>query len=233
MKRQAEAAKDADEDTVTVYNSPPDWAPRQWIRAFLDPHLPGVQVPVSHLGKCDGDQTIPDHILPRFWGNPKNNFQVMTSVPEYLRGYWTKEHQTQQWKGDGEGDIRTQEGRLKAIIQGYTYAASQRMTTYEFKAPDCLNHGLSPLNDEVEEYLVPPMVDHASALLGDFVALYEEREVNRRRIAQLNQQATEAKNHRDAETNILRAQLAGARKEVEWGFQQQERLEDTVKEICS
>ncbi len=215
MKQQAEAAGGADGDTVTIYKSPPDWAPRQRARAFLDPHLPGVQVPVSQLGKCDGDQAIPDHTLPRFRGNPKNNFQVMTSIPEYLRGYWTKEHQSPQWKGDGEGDIRTQESRLKAIIQGYTYAASQRMTTYEFKAPDGLNHGLSMLNDEVEEYLVPLMVDHASALLGDFVALYQEREVNRRKTGQLSQQAMEAKDHWDAETNILRAQLAGAQKELE------------------
>ncbi len=107
------------------------------------------------------------------------------------------------------------------------------MTTYEFKAPDGLNHGLSLLYDEVEEYLVLPMVDHASALLGDFVALYQEREVNQRRIAQLNQQAMEAKNYRDAETNILRAQLAGARKEIEWGFQKRERLDDVVKETRS
>ena len=164
-------------------------------------------------------------------GNPKNNFQVMTPVPEYLRGYWTKEHQSPQWKGDGKGDIRTQEGRLKAIIQGYTYAASQSMTTYEFKTPDGLNHGLSLLFNEVEKYLVPPMVDHASALLGDFVELYQERDVNRRKLAQLNQQAMEAKNYRDAETNILRAQLAGAQKEVERSFQQRERLGDTVREI--
>ncbi len=233
MKQQAEAAGGADGNTVTIYKSPPDWAPRQRIRAFLDPHLPGVQVPVSQSWRGDSDQAIPDHTLPRFRGNLKNNFQVMTPVAEYLCGYWTKEHQSPRWKGDGEGDIRTQERRLKEIIHGYAYAASRSMTTYEFKAPDGLNHGLSLLYNEVEKYLVPPMVDHASALLGDFVALYQEREVNRRRIAQLNQQAMEAKNHRDAETNILRAQLAGARKEIEWGFQQRERLEDTVKEIRS
>ncbi len=92
MKQQAEAAKSTDGDTVTIYNSPPDWAPRQRTRAFLDPHLPGVQVPVSQSGRCDGDQPIPDHTLPRFRGNPKSNFHVMTPVPEYLREYWTKEH---------------------------------------------------------------------------------------------------------------------------------------------
>ncbi len=65
------------------------------------------------------------------------------------------------------------------------------------------------------------------------MVLYQEREFHRRRLAQLDQQVMEAKNHRDAETNILRAQLAGARKEIEWGFQQQERFEDLVKETRS
>ena len=148
-------------------------------------------------------------------------------------GTGRKNTRAPQWKGDGKGDIRTQEGRLKEIIHGYAAAAAKTMTTYEFKAPNCLNHGLSLLYEEVEEYMVPPMSDHASALLGDFMALYQEREVNRGRIAQLDQQAMEAKNYRDAETNILRAQLAGACKEIEWGFQQQERLEDMVKETRS
>ncbi len=138
-----------------------------------------------------------------------------------------------RWKEDGKGDIRTHEGHLKEIIHGYAYAASQRVTTYEFKAPNGLNHGLSLLYDEVEKYLVPPMVDHASALLGDFMTFYQEREVNRRRLAQLDQQALEAKDQRDAETTILRAQLAGARKEIEWSHQLRERLEDRLKETKS
>ncbi len=233
MKQQAEAARGADLDTLTVYRSPPEWAPHQQIRASLDPHLPGEQVPVGQSVKYDDGQAIPDHTLPRFRGNPKSNFQVMTPVLEHLRGYWTQEHQSPRWKGDGKGDIRTQEGRLKEIIHGYAYAVSQRVTTYEFKAPDGLNHGLSLLYDEVEKYLVPPMVDHASALLGDFMTLYQEREVNRRRLAQLDQQALEAKDQRDAETTILRAQLAGARKEIEWGHQLRERLEDRLKETKS
>ncbi len=107
------------------------------------------------------------------------------------------------------------------------------MTTYKYRAPNCLNHGLSLLYKEVEEYMVPPMLEHASALLGDFMALYQEHEVHRRRLAQLDQQAMEAKNYRDAETNILWAQLAEARKEIEWGFQQRERLEDMMKETPS
>ncbi len=40
MKQQAEAAGGADGYTITIYKTPPDWAPRQRVRAFLDPHLP-------------------------------------------------------------------------------------------------------------------------------------------------------------------------------------------------
>ncbi len=192
-----------------------------------------MQVPADQSGKYDDDQAIPDHTLPRFQGNPKSNFQVMSPVPEYLRGYWMKEHQSPRWEGDGKGDIRTQEGRLKEIIHGYAAAAARSVTTYEYKAPNGLNHGLSLLYKEVEQYLVPPMLKYASALLGDFIVLYQEREFHRRRLAQLDQQAMEAKNQTDAETNILRAQLAGARKEIEWGHQLRERLEDRLKETSS
>ncbi len=230
MKQQTEAARGTDGNTVTIYSSPPDWAPHQQVRAFLDPHLPGVQVPVDQSGKYDDDQAIPDHTLPRFRGNPKSNFQVMSPVPEYLRGYWTEEHESLQWEGDGKGDIRTQEGRLREIIHGYATVAARSMTTYEYKAPDGLNHGLALLYKEVEKYMVPPMLEHASDLLGDFMVLYQEREFHHRRLAQLDQQAMEAKNHTDAETNILRAQLAGAHKEIEWGHQLRERLEERLKE---
>ena len=108
-------------------------------------------MPADQSGKYDDDQAIPDHALPRFRGNPKSNFQVMSPVPEYLRGYWTKEHQSPRWEGDSKGDIRTQEGRLKEIIQGYTALAARCVTTYEYKAPNSLNHGLSLLHDEVEK----------------------------------------------------------------------------------
>ncbi len=59
----------------------------------------------------------------------------MSPVPEYLRGYWMKEHQSPRWEGDGKGDIRTQECRLKEIIHGYATAAARNITTYEYKAP--------------------------------------------------------------------------------------------------
>ncbi len=70
------------------------------IRLFLTTEYP--RVPADQSGKCDDDQAIPDHALLRFQGNPKSNFQVMLPVPEYLRGYWTKEHQSPRLEGDGK-----------------------------------------------------------------------------------------------------------------------------------
>ncbi len=165
IKQQAEAAEEAGADTITIYSPPPDWTPRQQIRAFLGPPLPGVQVPADQAWKYEGNQAIPDHALPRFQGNPKSNLQVMSPVPEYLHGYWTKEHQSTHWESNGKGDIRTQEGRLKEIIQGYATLAAHCVTTYEYKAPNGLNHGLSLLHDEVEKYVVPLMVKYAFTLL--------------------------------------------------------------------
>ncbi len=130
----------------------------------------------EHSWDYDDDQAIPDYALPRFQGNPKNNYQVMSPVPEYLRGYWMKAHQSPRWEGDGKGDIRSQEGRLQEIIKGYAALATRCMTTYEYKAPSGLNHGLSMLHDEITQYIVPPMVIHASALLGDFVVLCQKRQ---------------------------------------------------------
>ena len=218
MKQQAEAAGGADTETLTIYCPPQGLSLRQQMRAYLDPHLPGIEVPADQSWKYEDDQAIPDHTLPRFLGNPKNNFQVMSPVPEYLHGYWTKEHQSPRWEGDGKGDIRTQESRLRAIITGYAARAVRCMTTYEYQAPGGLNHGLPMLYDEVEQYLAPPMVKHASALLGDFMVLYQEREFHRRRLGQLEQQALGTQNQNDAETQVLRAQLSGARKEVERAY---------------
>ncbi len=73
----------------------------------------------------------------------------MSPVPEYLRGYWTQEHQSPRWEGDGKGDIRTQERRLQEIIKGYAALAARCMTTYEYKALGGLNHGLPMLHDVI------------------------------------------------------------------------------------
>ncbi len=88
----------------------------------------------------------------------------MSPVPENLRGYWTQAHQSPRWEGDGKGDIQTQECRLQNVIKGYAALATRCMTTYEYRAPGGLNHGLSMLHDEIDQYMVPPMVEQASAL---------------------------------------------------------------------
>ncbi len=157
----------------------------------------------------ENGRSIPDHALPRFQGNPVDNFNVNSPVPENLRGYWTKEHQSPRWEGDTNGDIWTQENRLWKVITGYAARATRFMTTYEYQAPHGLNHGLSHFYDEVTEYLVPPMVEDASALLGDFVTLYQEREVHKKKLAHLEQQTRMTQSETDIETNILRAQMAG------------------------
>ena len=62
---------------------------------------------------------------------------------------------------------------------------------------------MSSLYDEITEYLVPSIVDDASALLGDFVTLYQERGVHQKRLTHLEQQALKTQNETDIETNIL------------------------------
>ncbi len=103
MQQQAETAGEKGAGTVTIYSPPSGWTPRQQLRAFLDPQLPGVQVPADQAWKYEDDQAIPDHALPRFRGNPKSHFPVMSPVPEYLRGYWTKEHQSPVGKATVRG----------------------------------------------------------------------------------------------------------------------------------
>ncbi len=79
--------------------------------------------------------------------------------------------------------------------------------------------------------MVPPMVESASALLGDFVTLYQEREFHRKRLVQLEQQALEAQSVTDVETNILRDQMLGLRQEVERAHQVKERLEERLQAV--
>ncbi len=47
------------------------------------------------------------------------------------------------------------------------------MTTYEYRAPRGLNHGLAILHEEMSYYLVLPMLEDAAELLGEFTAMTE------------------------------------------------------------
>ncbi len=226
MQQQAVAAEGTREE-VTLFCPPLNLEPRQQLRALLDDSLPGVQVPVVHPTGHEDGQPIPDHTLPRFQGNPADNFNVLSPVPDYLRSYWTKMHQSPRWRGDGDGDIRTQENRLQKVITGYAAQVTHFMTTYEYRAPHGLNHGLSSLYDEGAEYLVPTMVE------GDFVTLYQEREVHRKQLAHLEQQALKTQSETDIETNILRAQMAGLHQGVKRAHQEKEQLEEQVRMVSA
>ncbi len=225
MQRQAAVTEGTRED-VTLYCPSRNLEPRQLLSAHLDAQLPGIGVPVVRPAGYKEGQPIPDHALPRFQGNPADNFNVMSLVPDYLCGYWTQEHQSPRWEGDTKGDIQTQENRLRKVITGYAARTTQVIMTYEFQAPHGLNHGLAHLYDEVTECLVPPMLEDASALLGDFVALYQQREVHKRRQAHLEQQARMTQSEADIEANILRAQMAGLRQGAERAHQEKERLQE-------
>ncbi len=107
------------------------------------------------------------------------------------------------------------------------------MTTFEYRGPGGLNHGLSALHDEITTYMVPPMVEAASAHLEDFVALYKEREFHRKRLTQLEQQALQTQSETDIQTNILRVQMLGLHQRVEQAHQAKERLEEQVQTISA
>ncbi len=56
---------------------------------------------------------------------------------------------------------------------GYAARAVRHMTTYEYRMPCGLNHGLAILHEEMSHCLVPPMLEDAAELLGDFTAMTE------------------------------------------------------------
>ncbi len=89
------------------------------------------------------------------------------------------------------------------------------------------------LHGEINKYMVPPMVEHASALLGDFVILYQEPEFHQRRLAQLEQQALETQDATDAEINVLLAQMLGLRQGMERAHQDKERLQEQVQAVSA
>ncbi len=56
---------------------------------------------------------------------------------------------------------------------GYAARTVRHMTTYEYRAPRGLNHRLAILHEEMSHYLVPPVLEDAAELLGDFMAMTE------------------------------------------------------------
>ena len=88
------------------------------------------------------------------------------------------------------------------------------MTTYEYRALRGLNHGLAILHEEMSHYLVPPMLEDAAGLLGDFTAMTEALSACRVQIcAHENQSAHSRQEARNAA--YLRAEEEAEQVEAE------------------
>ena len=104
---------------------------------------------------------------------------------------------------------------------GYAARAVRHMTTYEYRAPRGLNHGLSILHEEMSHYLVPPMLEDAAEILGDFIAMREALSACRVQIrahenqsAHSRQEARNAAYLRDKEEVRLKRELNEARAQL-------------------
>ena len=170
MARRA-AATQGKKEEITLYCPPRNWDRKHRIRAHLDARFPGTRVQIVRPANYPEGQPVPVHALPRFQGNPLDNFNVCGPIPEWLRGYWTTANQSPSWRGESTNDIFRQEIRLRNIIMGYAARAVWHMTTYEYRAPCRLNHGLAIPHEEMSHYPVPPMLEDAAGLLGDFTAM--------------------------------------------------------------
>ncbi len=144
MARRA-AATPGKKEEITLYCPPRNWDPKHRMRAHLDARFPGTRVQIVRPADYPEGQPVPVHALPRFQGNPLNNFNMCGPIPEWLRGYWTMANQSPSWRGESTNDIFRQETRLRNIITGYAACAVRHMTTYEYRALRALNHGLAIL----------------------------------------------------------------------------------------
>ncbi len=167
------AATTGKKEEITFYCPPRSWDPKHRMRAHLDARFPGTRVQIVRPAEYPEGQPVPVQALPHFQGNPLDNFNVCGPVPEWLRGYWTTANKSPGLRGESTNDIFRQETRLRNIIMIYAAHAVRHMTTYEYRMPRGLNHGLAILHEEMSHYLVPPMLEDATALLGDFTAMTE------------------------------------------------------------
>ncbi len=220
MARRA-AATAGKKEEMTLYCPPRNWDPKHRMRAHIDIKFPGTKVQIVRPVDYPEGHPVPVHALPRFQGNPLDNFNVCGPVPEWLRGYWTTASRSPGWRGESTNDIFRQETRLRNIIMGYAAPAVRHVTTYEYRAPCGLNHGLAVLHDEMSHYLVPPMLEDAAALLRDFIAMKEalsayqvQIRAHKNQSAHSRQEARNAAFLRDEEDARLRRELNEARTEL-------------------
>ncbi len=170
MARMA-AATEVTTEEIALYCPPRTWGPKHRMRAHLDPKFPGTGVTIIRPTEYPQGRPIPVHALPRFQGNPLDNYNVCVSIPEWLRGYWTVAHQSPSRCGVINQDIFCQETRLRNLIMGYAACAVRGMTTYEYHAPGGLNHGLAIIHEGMSRYLTPPMLEDMAKRLGDWPCL--------------------------------------------------------------
>ena len=118
---------------------------------------------------------------------------------------------------------------------GYAARAVRHMTTYEYRAPRGLNHGLAILHEEMSHYLVPPMLENAAKLLGDFTAMMEALSACRVQIrahenqsAHSRQEARNASYLRTEEEARIKRELNEARTQLQ---QAEAERDDAVSQL--
>ena len=208
MARRSAATQGTKEE-ITLYCPPRNWDPRHQMRAHLDARFPGTRVTVVRPADYPEGHPVPAHALPRFQGNPLDNYSMCGPVPEWLRGYWTVANQSPSWRGESTNDIFRQEIRLRNIIMGYAARTVRHMTTYEYRTPRELYHGLAILHEEMSSYLVPPMLEDAAELLKDFVVITEALSTCRVQIRVHENQS--AHSHQEARNVVFLRAEEGAR----------------------
>ncbi len=113
----------------------------------------------------------------------------------------------------GRGDTRH-----SRVIIGYTAKTSQAITTYEYQAPHGLNHGLADMHDELMKYLVPPMLEDASA--SPCI-----RSVRQMQLLFLERRVKLTKGEAEIEANVLRAKVAGLQQGLNRAQLEREQME--------
>ena len=118
---------------------------------------------------------------------------------------------------------------------GYAAHAVRHMTTYEYCAPHGLNHGLAILHEEMSDYLVPPMLEDAAVLLGDFMAMTEalsaccmQIRAHEKQSAHSHQEARNAAYLRAEEEARLKRELTETRAKLR---QAEEEWDDAVSQL--
>ncbi len=89
------------------------------------------------------------------------------------------------------------------------------------------------MHNEAMTYLIPPMLEDASALLGDFVTLYRERDILQMQIISLERRANRTRGETEMTEAVLHAKVAGARQELSQTQLEKDQMERQWNEACN